>query len=299
MLPSEVPYSRYTHLNYFDFETTASPTSLSRAGISSSVVTDFVTHAHAAKIKVSYTVGGWTGSKYFSQHASNSRAVFAQTLVNTMNQYGFDGIDLDWEFPGVQGIGDNLVQKRDSDNLLRLLQTIRKLAPSARISLAVPATGLQGPNGPLNDLTSWLPSFDYLTIMTYDIFGTWSSTTGLNSPLSSSCAPSDIPYSIESAVKHYKSLKVPANRILIGFPSYSYAYTVVYGLLPQKCPDGSTSYAYQPKSTTTTCGNWIGTPTPNQYIYRKLSDQGHLTPLGSLGFNFSVVDRASQTRVIL
>ncbi|SCV68013.1 BQ2448_134 [Microbotryum intermedium] len=298
MAPSEVPYSRYTHLNYFVFETTPSASSLSRAGISSSVVTDFVTRAHAAKVKVSYTVGGWTGSKYFSQHASNNRTLFAQTLVNTMKQYNFDGIDIDWEFPGVQGIGDNLVQKRDSDNFLRLLQSIRKLAPSARISLAVPAGGLQGPNGPLKDMTSWLPAFDYLTIMTYDIFGTWGSTTGPNSPLSASCAPSDIPYSIESSVNHYRSLKIPANRILLGFPSYSYAYTVEHGLLPKKCPDGSTSYAYQPKSTTTTCGNWVGTPSPNQYTYRELLDKGYLAPLSSSGFNFSTIDRSTQTRLI-
>lgn len=63
MAPSEVPYSRYTHLNYFVFETTPQANVLSRAGIDSSVIQDFVNRAHAARIKVSYSVGGWTGSK--------------------------------------------------------------------------------------------------------------------------------------------------------------------------------------------------------------------------------------------
>lgn len=227
-----------------------------------------------------------------------NRTLFAQTLINTMNQFGFDGIDIDWEYPGVQGIGDNIVQRRDTDNYLKLLQLLRKLAPNARLSLAVPVAGLQGPNGRLNDMSLWLPYFDYLTIMTYDIFGTWGQTTGPNSPLSANCSTNDNPWSIESSVKYFTSVGIPSNQILLGFPSYSYAYTVDYGLISKKCPDGSTSYAYQPKSTTTTCGNWIGVPSPNQYTYRELVTQGYLDPSNSAGFNFSTTDRSTQTRII-
>lgn len=52
----------------------------------------------AAKKKALFSVGGWTGSVYFSSlvATSTSRAAFAKTILNFTTTYGFDGVDLDW-----------------------------------------------------------------------------------------------------------------------------------------------------------------------------------------------------------
>lgn len=94
LTPSQIPYRKFTHIHYFVFTTTPSATTLSRAGIPESVIKDFVARAKAAGVSTSYSVGGWTGSKYFSQHVKSAytRSLFAKTMVATMKQYGFDGI---------------------------------------------------------------------------------------------------------------------------------------------------------------------------------------------------------------
>src|SRR5262249_35908356 len=60
-------------------------------------------------LKPLISVGGWTWSNHFSDVFANAttRQTFCTSLLNFVNQYGFDGADLDWEFPGSPGEGDN------------------------------------------------------------------------------------------------------------------------------------------------------------------------------------------------
>ena len=48
------------------------------------------------------SIGGWTLSDNFPGIAADSRKRdnFAQQCVDLIEAYGFDGIDLDWEYPG-------------------------------------------------------------------------------------------------------------------------------------------------------------------------------------------------------
>jgi chitinase len=59
--------------------------------------------------KALFVVGGWTGSVYFSDlmASSTKRTRFAKQLAAFQDKYRFDGIDLDWEYPNGEGIGES------------------------------------------------------------------------------------------------------------------------------------------------------------------------------------------------
>lgn len=59
---------------------------------------------HQAGKKVMASIGGWSMSKHFPEMAADpvKRATFISGCQNLINQYGFDGIDLDWEYPGAR-----------------------------------------------------------------------------------------------------------------------------------------------------------------------------------------------------
>ncbi|GAA5975089.1 hypothetical protein JCM11641_000028 [Rhodosporidiobolus odoratus] len=273
MDPAAVPYSLYTHLDYFVFTTTSSPSAISQAGIDDSLISNFVNRAHAAGTTVSYTVGGWTGSQYFSPHVSTAanRATFARTLVAVMNRYGFDGIDIDWEYPGnANGEGDNIWSTADAANLVLFLQTLRSVAGvNARLSMAVSVSGVTGADGnPLKDMRDFAAVLDYITIMSYDITGTWSGYTGPNTPLYSTCAPADNKFSIDSGIRLYSAAGFSTAHMLIGFPAYSYSYYVTSPLAKTTCTDGTTSTLYQYPTKGSKCGNYIGNGP--QYLYSQL-----------------------------
>jgi len=45
-------------------------------------------------------IGGWNaGTTEFSRVANCKRSTFATNALNLTKKYGFDGIDIDWEFP--------------------------------------------------------------------------------------------------------------------------------------------------------------------------------------------------------
>jgi chitinase len=82
----------------------------------------------APGIKVWISLGGWTFSDNNTDTQSvwgdlastpSSRSTFTSNLYNFMKQWGFDGVDLDWEYPGAPDRGGH---EEDSQNYVLLLE---------------------------------------------------------------------------------------------------------------------------------------------------------------------------------
>ncbi|MDF2872894.1 MAG: glycoside hydrolase family 18, partial [Anaerocolumna sp.] len=141
-------------------------------------------------VKVIVSVGGWTRGQNFHAMAltSSSRAVFIQSVVDFLKKYPFiDGIDLDWEYPGVNRAADPNDQydrgcpggPEDKQNFTSLLREIRQAYNNNGLSgklltIAVPSgydkLALQEPD-------VYAQYLDWLNVMTYDMHGAWETTT--------------------------------------------------------------------------------------------------------------------------
>lgn len=136
-----------------------------------------VGHANGKRIKLS--IGGWTGSKFFSPIAASPslRAAFVRNVEKAYHSYSLDGIDIDWEYPFSSGASGNIVSKHDSDNFLVLLTELRQALPAgALITLATQVWPFAGTDGaPRSDVSGFARVIDWILIMNYDIWGCKSS----------------------------------------------------------------------------------------------------------------------------
>ncbi|OAX39727.1 glycoside hydrolase family 18 protein [Rhizopogon vinicolor AM-OR11-026] len=197
-----------------------------------SLLPQFVSDAHANGVQAHISIGGWTGSIYFSSNVAtaDNRTAFVKAVVNLVNQYDLDGVNFDWEFPNNQGIGCNIISSNDTANYLSFLQELREDPTGANITLsaAVSTSPFHDSNGnPSTNVSGFADVFDYIAIMNYDVWGSWSSAVGPNAPLNDSCAaPSDQQGSAVSAVMAWSKAGMPVDQIVLGVPSYGHSYSV-------------------------------------------------------------------------
>ncbi|KAJ7764999.1 glycoside hydrolase [Mycena maculata] len=189
-------------------------------------LTRLITCAHAKGKHVKLSIGGWTGSKYFSSavSTSKSRETFVENIVGVYQEFNLDGIDIDWEYPGRQGAGNNQVNKNDSANFLSFLQLLRcKLPSSAVITAATLTTTFSGSNGQsMRNVTAFAQVLDWILMMNYDVWGA-SSKPGPNAPLSNACKISSQPdASAEAGSDAWTAAGMPPNKQVLGVPSYAY-----------------------------------------------------------------------------
>ncbi|KAF8914233.1 glycoside hydrolase family 18 protein [Gymnopilus junonius] len=229
---SKVSWSKYTHLTYSFAETTSSVNSLDLSGSDPILLPQFVAEAHKNGVKALVSIGGWTGSRFYSSDVGSvaNRTAFVKTVVNFVKKYNLDGLDFDWEYPGSQGIGCNLVNGADAGNFLSFLQELRanpmgaKLTLSAAVSLS-PFAGSDG--NPLSDVSSFAAVLDWIAIMNYDVWGPWSSAVGPNAPLNDSCAaPENQDGSAVSGVEQWNQVGMPFSQIVLGVAAYGHSFTV-------------------------------------------------------------------------
>ena len=82
-------------------------------------------HPH---LKTLIAVGGWTWSGRFSDGAltNTSRNTFADSVVEFIVNHGFDGVDIDWEYPVSGGLATNVRRPEDKQNFTLLMKTLRE-----------------------------------------------------------------------------------------------------------------------------------------------------------------------------
>jgi len=129
-------------------------------------------------------VGGWSeGSTTFSNVASNPalRKAFAKNSATFVNKYGFDGFDIDWEYPNQRG-----GKQEDINNFVEMLKECNtELKKKGKLlSVAVGATeSLASLSYKIDKVAQ---NVDFINLMTYDLHGTWDGVTGHHAGLYSS-----------------------------------------------------------------------------------------------------------------
>jgi GH18 family chitinase len=188
-------------------------------------------HPH---LKTMISVGGWTWSARFSDIAltESSRSIFAESCVEFLREYGFDGVDLDWEYPVSGGLASNVYRPEDRENYTLLLAELR-----AQLDAAAAEDGTEylltiasaaGFDKLVNfDLEGMHPHLDFINVMSYDLFGAWDlSTTGHQAGLRSSPGMTAVnpelreKYNVTWAIEEMLARGVPASKIVPGVAFY-------------------------------------------------------------------------------
>ncbi|WP_256760863.1 glycosyl hydrolase family 18 protein [Cohnella sp. WQ 127256] len=184
-------------------------------------------------LKTLISVGGWTWSGQFSDVAlsNSSRKKFADSAVQFMRDNGFDGIDLDWEYPVSGGLASNKTRPEDKTNFTLLLQSIRNQLDAAEfvdgksylLTIAAGAFPSYLNNTQMDKVASIV---DWINLMTYDFHGDWEKKGNFIAPLYADPKnPSSASSNINSSVHTFLNANVPANKLVLGIPLSGRSWT--------------------------------------------------------------------------
>lgn len=233
--PQKVPANRLTHLNYAfaKIDPSTGKIALADPGNDLKNFAGFRSLKQKnRRLKTLISVGGWDYSTYFSDVASTAarREVFAQSCLDFILEHGFDGVDLDWEYPVSGGAAGNVNRPQDKQNFTLLLRAIRdKLDAQGRKDGRSYYLTIAGGVG-----TSYLSKIesrsvaglvDYIFVMAYDLHGPWDSYSDFNAPLYQPEESSpQYKNSVYDGVLSYLNSGVSAKKLVLGMPFYGYIY---------------------------------------------------------------------------
>lgn len=170
-------------------------------------------------LKVLLSLGGWGGCATCSPvfATERGRLEFAASVKRLLLEYHADGIDLDWEYPAIEGYPGHAYDAADRRHFTLLVQALRReLGPACEISFAA-----GGSNDFFDHSIDWaavMPLVNRVHVMTYDLVSGFSTRTGHHTPLYST--PEQI-LSADYAVRYLDSLGVPKSKIVIGAAFYA------------------------------------------------------------------------------
>ena len=176
------------------------------------------------ELKILVSVGGW-GAGGFSPMAATeaNRSRFAESAVDIFRRARLDGIDIDWEYPcdssaGIESSPDDKV------NFTLMLKALRdaldkEKTPSGQRPMLTIAAGAGEYFINDTEMDKVAELLDYVSLMTYDMRGSWSHRSGHHTNLYKPC--DDDPASVEHAVEIFHAAGVPLDKIVIGSAFYS------------------------------------------------------------------------------
>src|SRR5215203_1161043 len=176
-------------------------------------------------LRILISLGGWTWSKNFSDAVltDSSTRNFANSCIAVMAKYNLDGVDIDWEYPGMKG-DNNKFRPEDKEHYTLLFKYLREGLDSLskltrNIYLVTTAVGASQSYIDHTEMDKVQQYADYINLMSYDYKGGNDTISGHHTNLYSS--PDDVTdESTDKSVKAFMAAGVPADKIVVGMGFY-------------------------------------------------------------------------------
>jgi len=228
----QIPFKKLTHINHAGVNFDANGNLI--------VPSDFLERelldkGHKNGVKVMLLLGGDFNGM---ETTSGGLPALLKNVHAFVTNYGYDGIDIDWEYPS---------SSQDATFFLSLLLGLRSVLPTPQYILSADVAPWGGDGYDFPDTKSVV---DYFNVMTYDCAGPWTDSAQLNSaifpdpndPESYNCEPGG---SVKEAIDIYEGLHVPKAKLNIGTPFYGYFYhdvSALWGFCPNEDCSDSVDY---------------------------------------------------------
>jgi chitinase len=214
-----IPAEKLTHIIFSFGHLQGNRLAIDNAEDSLTIKSLVALKARNPQLKIMLSLGGWGGcgtcSEVFS--TESGRKEFSESTLALSEYFNTDGIDLDWEYPAIDGFPDHKFQIADRQNFTALIKSLRAvLGTNYEISFAAGGFGNY-----IENSIEWeevMKDVNRVNIMSYDLVHGYSTTTGHHTPLYSTPLQED---SSHKAIRNLIKRGVPKNKIVIGAAFYA------------------------------------------------------------------------------
>lgn len=199
-----------------------------------------------ANLKTLLSIGGWNfGTQKFTAMVASSgtRQIFIKSVIAFLRGYGFDGLDIDWEYPGSRGSPpvDKHLYTVLAQELMAAFEAEGKSAGKPRLLLSAAVAGGKNNIDTGYEVPQLGQVVDFFNVMTYDFYGPWSHVTGENSPLyalPNNQDTTNLYFNVEYAMNYWKSKGAPVEKLNVGFPTYGHTFRLTSSSTAVGAPAG-------------------------------------------------------------
>jgi chitinase len=187
--------------------------------------------AQNPSLTVLVSVGGWLWSNQFSDMCltAETRRVFIDSVMDFLSRYKLDGLDIDWEYPGMEG-ATKAFRPEDKENFTALLKELRVRfeAETRRTHKHLYLTIAAGSGSDFiahTEMDKISHSLDDVNLMCYDYYepSEEGNLSGHHSPLYPNPAdPRKV--SDDRSIQEFLDAGVPASKLVLGVPFYGHAW---------------------------------------------------------------------------
>lgn len=178
-------------------------------------------------LKFTLNLGGWNEDYMkvgFVMLKPKLQNAFVESVMKFLTKYGFDGFELDWQYPALRSGNSN-----EKDSLIEVLKLFRPRFDKLGLILAATVGVSEKHISNCYDVPNLNRYLDYINLMTWDMRGPWDNVTGSNSPMYASSleSPGLSTLNVDAVVSNWISKGAEPKKLILGIGLYGRSFRLV------------------------------------------------------------------------